>query len=75
MSIPEVPIEQDLVDCVERGEISAWQAMTAQSCRDAAFARAQCDVITKKVEELEETSRVQPAPPKPECPIRLVTRG
>lgn len=68
----EVPIEKDLADAVERGDIDEWQAMTAQTCRDAAYARTKADELQKKMDELEKSS----PPPEPKKKfINLVSRG
>lgn len=67
----DVQIDADLMMSVERGEMDEWQAMSVQTCRDAAYARARADEIQKKMDE----SEPKPDPPAKKSVVRLVSRG
>lgn len=71
----DIKIDADLVDTVSRGELDEWQAMSVQTCRDAAFARAEVDDIKKKIEALRSDLENDPCPPTQTSPIHLIPRG
>ena len=69
----DIQIDSDLVISVERGELDEWQAMTVQTCRDAAYARSAVDELQKKMDDLSESDPL-PSPEKTSV-VRLVSRG
>ena len=70
----DVQLEADLVRSIELGEMDEWQAMTVQTCRDAAYARGEVEVIKKKLDELDRPQEPLPEPKKV-SPVRIVPRG
>ena len=70
----DVQLEADLVRSIELGEIDEWQAMTVQTCRDAAYARGEVEGLKKKLEALERPPEPQPVQKKV-SPVRIVPRG
>ena len=69
----DIKIDADLVDIVSRGDLDEWQAMTVQTCRDAAYARTAVDEVKKKIAEFT-SAQEQDWPSEKPIPIKLVRR-